>query len=160
MISRLRCRHPSGTRRAGFARGATRCEARLDGLVIQQRDAPVANAYLVEAIEDTILEFAEFSGRRSLYIFSDMMQHATWHSQPEGGVEYGGSGDPRDAQISLFPLPHAVDDLRVKIFYVPRRGVTRGPADQSRAQGLLAGLLCRLLWNGYRVRRAARDGRL
>ncbi len=105
--------------------------SRLDGLVIQQRDAPVANAYLVEAIEDTILEFAEFSGRRSLYIFSDMMQHATWHSQPEGGAEYGGSGDPRDAQISLFPLPHAVDDLRVKIFYVPRRGVTEDPQTKA-----------------------------
>ena len=98
--------------------------SRLDGLVIQQRDAPVANAYLVEAIEDTILEFAEFSGRRSLYIFSDMMQHATWHSEPERGVEYRDSDDPRDTQTSLAPLLHAVDDLRVKIFYVPRRGVT------------------------------------
>ena len=101
--------------------------SRLDGLVIQQSDAPIANAYLVEAIEDTILEFTEFSGRRSLYIFSDMMQHATWASQPEGGVEYGDSGDPRGSQISYFPLPHTVDDLRVKIFYVPRRGVTEDP---------------------------------
>ncbi len=98
--------------------------SRLDGLVIQQRDAPVANAYLVEAIEDTILEFAEFSGRRSLYIFSDMMQYATRYAQPERGVEYRDSGAPRDAQAGLVPLPHAVDDLRVKIFYVPRRGVT------------------------------------
>ena len=134
--------------------------SRLDGLVIRQSDAPVANAYLVEAIEDTILEFAEFSGRRSLYIFSDMMQHATWYSQPEGGVEYGDSGDARGSQISYFPLPRAVDDLRVKIFYVPRRGVTEDPQTQSRAQGLLAGLFCRLLWYGYRVRRPARDGRL
>ena len=100
---------------------------RLDGLVIQQRDAPVENAYLVEAIEDTILEFAEFSGRRSLFIFSDMMQHATRYSQPEGGVEYGDSGDVRGPQTGLFPLPYAVDDLRVKIFYVPRRGVTEDP---------------------------------
>ena len=101
--------------------------SRLDGLVVQQSNAPVANAYLVEAIEDTILEFAEFSGRRSLYIFSDMMQHATWYSQSEGGVEYGDSGDARGSQISYFPLPRAVDDLRVKIFYVPRRGVTEDP---------------------------------
>ena len=101
--------------------------SRLDELVIRQSDAPVANAYLVEAIEDTILEFAEFSGRRSLYIFSDMMQHATWYSQSEGGVEYGDFGDARGSQISYFPLLHAVDDLRVKIFYVPRRGVTEDP---------------------------------
>lgn len=98
--------------------------SRLEGLVVRQSDTPVANAYLVEAIEDTILEFAEFSGRRSLYIFSDMMQHATWYSQPERGVEYGDSGGPRDAHSSIVPLPRAVDDLGVKIFYVPRRGVT------------------------------------
>ena len=100
---------------------------RLEELVTRQLETPVANAYLVEAIEDTILEFAEFSGRRSLYIFSDMMQHATWYSQPESGVEYGDSGGPRDPHTSLVPLPRAVDDLRVKIFYVPRRGVTEDP---------------------------------
>ena len=100
---------------------------RLDGLVIQQRDAPVENAYLVEAIEDTILEFSEFSGRRSLFIFSDMMQHATRYSQREVGMEYGDSGDVRGSQTGLFPLPHVVDDLRVKIYYVPRRGVTEDP---------------------------------
>ena len=105
--------------------------SRLEGLVVRQGETPVANAYLVEAIEDTILEFAEFSGRRSLYIFSDMMQHATWYSQPERGVEYGALGGPRDAHTSIVPLPRAVDDLVVKIFYVPRRGVTEDPATKT-----------------------------
>lgn len=105
--------------------------SRLEGLVVRQRETPVANAYLVEAIEDTILEFAEFSGRRSLYIFSDMMQHATWYSQPQKGVEYGGPGGPRDAHTSIVPLPRAVDDLGVKIFYVPRRGVTEEPLTKT-----------------------------
>lgn len=104
--------------------------SRLEGLVIRQGETPVANAYLVEAIEDTILEFAEFSGRRSLYIFSDMMQHATWYSQPETGVEYGDSGG-RDAHTGIVPLPRAVDDLGVKIFYVPRRGVTEDPVTKT-----------------------------
>lgn len=103
---------------------------RLEGLVIRQGETPVANAYLVEAIEDTILEFAELSGRRSLYIFSDMMQHATWYSQPETGVEYGHLGG-RDAHTGIFPLPRAVDDLGVKIFYVPRRGVTEDPVTKT-----------------------------
>ena len=105
--------------------------SRLDRLVVRQGETPVANAYLVEAIEDTILEFGEFSGRRSLYIFSDMMQHATWYSQPERGVEYGDPGGPRDAHTSIVPLPRAVDDLGVKIFYVPRRGVTEDPATKT-----------------------------
>lgn len=105
--------------------------SRLEGLVVRQRETPVANAYLVEAIEDTILEFAEFSGRRSLYIFSDMMQHATWYSQPESGVEYGDSGGPRDAHTSIVPLPRAVDDMSVKIFYVPRRSVTDDPVTKT-----------------------------
>ena len=106
-------------------------QSRLEGLVVRQSETPVANAYLVEAIEDTILEFAEFSGRRSLYIFSDMMQHATWYSQPERGVEYRDPGAPRDAHTSIVPLPRAVDDLGVKIFYVPRRGVTEDPVTKT-----------------------------
>ncbi|MCY3818265.1 MAG: hypothetical protein OXH52_02715 [Gammaproteobacteria bacterium] len=105
--------------------------SRLEGLVVRQRETAVANAYLVEAIEDTIFEFAEFSGRRSLYIFSDMMQHAPWYSQPESGVEYGDSGGPRDAHDSVVPLPRAVDDLGVKIYYVPRQGVTEDPVTRS-----------------------------
>lgn len=104
---------------------------RLADLVVRQSETPVANAYLVEAIEDTILEFAEFPGRRSLYIFSDMMQHATWYSQPERGVEYGAPGGPRDAHTGIVPLPRAVDDLGVKIFYVPRRGVTEDPVTKT-----------------------------
>ncbi len=99
-------------------------QSRLDGLVVRQGGLPVANAYLVEAIEDTILELSELSGRHSLYIFSDMMQHATWHSQPESGVEYAGFPDQGNVQIGLAPLLRTVDDLRIKIFYVPRRGVT------------------------------------
>lgn len=105
--------------------------SRLEGLVVRQRETPVANAYLVEAIEDTILEFSEFSGRRSLYIFSDMMQHATWYSQPESGVEYGDSSGPREAHTSIVPLPRAVDDVGVKIFYVPRQGVTEDPVTKT-----------------------------
>ena len=101
-------------------------QSRLDGLVARQQGAPVENAYLVEAIEDTILEFSEFPGRHSLYIFSDMMQHATWHSQPETGVEYAGLSDQGEVQASLAPLLRTVDDLRIKVFYVPRRGVTEG----------------------------------
>ena len=99
-------------------------QSSLDGLVVRQEGVPVANAYLVEAIEDTILEFSEFSGQHSLYIFSDMMQHATWHSQPESGVEYAGLHDQGNVQAGLAPLLRTVDDLRIKIFYVPRRGVT------------------------------------
>ncbi len=115
---------PVRDRASRFCAWRDALQGRLDGLVVQQQGAPVENAYLVEAIEDTILEFSEFSGRHSLYIFSDMMQHATWHSQPETGVEYAGPGDQGDVEASFAPLLRTVDDLRIKVFYVPRRGVT------------------------------------
>ena len=118
---------PAGSvseRATAFCAWRATIQERLDELVVRHRDTPVGATYLVEAIEDTILEFAETSGPRSLYIFSDMMQHATWHSQPEEGVEDVGVGEPPEVSAVLVPLSHAVDDLRVKVFYVPRRGVT------------------------------------
>ncbi len=111
-------------RASRFCEWRSRLRGRLEELAIQQRDQPVANAFLVEAIEDTVLDFAEFSGRRSLYIFSDMMQYATWHSQTEGIVEHIAFVEPRQVGTSFAPPPRIVDDLRVTIFYLPRRGVT------------------------------------
>ena len=115
---------PVRERASRFCAWRDALRSRLDELVVRQQDAQVENAYLVEAIEDTILEFSEFPGRHSLYVFSDMMQHATWHSQPESGVEYAGLNDQGNVQASLAPLLRTVDDIRIKVFYVPRRGVT------------------------------------
>ena len=97
--------------------------------------APVASAYLVEALEETGLELAELSGRRSLYVFSDMLQHSAWYSHLElgwNGWSFADFMEMRTAQDALVgPRPPAIAGLDVTIFYVPREGVTELPRAKS-----------------------------
>ena len=53
---------------------------RLRTLAGTRPGGPVANSYLVEAFEDTARDFERHAGPRTLYVFSDMMQHAEWFS--------------------------------------------------------------------------------
>ena len=97
--------------------------------------APVASAYLVEALEETGLELAELSGRRSLYVFSDMLQHSSWYSHLElgwNGWSFADFIEMRTAQDALVgPRPPAIAGLDVTIFYMPREGVTELPRVKS-----------------------------
>ena len=98
------------------------------GRLAAQHDGPVANAYLVEAIEETSLELAAASGPKSLFILSDMMQHAPWYSHAErdaASLSFSEFEQLRNDQNTLVgPAPGAVADVDVTIFYVPRSGVT------------------------------------
>ena len=98
------------------------------GRLAAQHDGPVANAYLVEAIEETSLELAAASGPKSLFILSDMMQHAPWYSHAErdtASLSFREFEQLRSDQNTLVgPTPGAVADVDVTIFYVPRSGVT------------------------------------
>ena len=98
------------------------------GRLAAQHDGPVANAYLVEAIEETSLELAAASGPKSLFILSDMMQHAPWYSHAErstASLSFSEFEQLRSDQNTLVgPAPAAVADVDVTIFYVPRSGVT------------------------------------
>ena len=100
------------------------------GRLAAQHDGPVANAYLVEAIEETSLELAATSGPKSLFILSDMMQHAPWYSHAErdtASLSFREFEQLRSDQNTLVgPAPGAVADVDVTIFYVPRSGVTEG----------------------------------
>ena len=104
-----------------LGRRAARSAARRQG-------GQVANAYLVEAIEETSLEFADASGARSLFILSDMVQHAPWYSQAErspASLNFGAFEQLRSEQSRLVgPRPAPLADIDVTIFYVPRTGVT------------------------------------
>ena len=104
-----------------LGRRAARSAARRQG-------GQVANAYLVEAIEETSLEFAEASGTKSLFILSDMVQHAPWFSQAErtpASLNYSAFEQLRSEQSRLVgPRPAPLADIDVTIFYVPRSGVT------------------------------------
>lgn len=103
-------------------------QRRIDVLVQQQRGGRGANAYVAEAIEDTFRDFENLPGSRSLYIFSDMLQHASWYSHLDlrwedwAFEEYAAI---REEQAALIGGPARVNaDIRVRIFYVPRTGLT------------------------------------
>ena len=105
---------------------------RLDRLAERQRIEPVPNAFLIEALEETSLEFAEMPpGPRLLYVFSDMMQHAPWYSHAElgwNGWSFGGFLERRQAQDEFVgPRPPAIAAANVTLFYTPRQGITSLP---------------------------------
>ena len=106
--------------------------ARIDGMA-QLPPSPVPNAYLVEAIEETSLEFGDALGRKSLVVFSDMVQHAPWYSQAEGAATFGFADfdqlrTQQSARIGQRPPP--LPDVDVTIFYLPRVGLTESPQER------------------------------
>ena len=112
--------------------------ARLDLLAATSRDAPVTDALLVEALEDTRLELAAVAGAKALYVMSDMIQHSDWYSHLELAPRYWAFerfAGMRAAQTPLFGAPPPlVPGLDTTLFYVPRRGVTEAPDGQRTHQ--------------------------
>ena len=105
---------------------------RIDGMA-QLPPSPVPNAFLVEAIEETSLEFGDAPGRKSLVVFSDMVQHAQWYSQAEGAATFGFAdfAQLRARQSArIGPRPPALQDVDVTIFYLPRIGMTESPQER------------------------------
>ncbi len=105
---------------------------RIDGMA-QLPPSPVPNAFLVEAIEETSLEFGDAPGRKSLVVFSDMVQHAPWYSQAEGAATFGFAdfAELRARQSArIGPRPPALQDVDVTIFYLPRTGMTESPQER------------------------------
>ena len=105
---------------------------RIDGMA-QLPPSPVPNAFLVEAIEETSLEFGDAPGRKSLIVFSDMVQHAPWYSQAEGATTFGFADfdqlrTQQSARIGQRPPP--LPDVDVTIFYLPRVGMTESPQER------------------------------
>lgn len=106
--------------------------ARINGMA-QLPPSPVPNAFLVEAIEETSLEFGDALGRKSLVVFSDMVQHAPWYSQAEGAATFGFAEfdqlrTQQSARIGQRPPP--LPDVDVTIFYLPRVGMTESPQER------------------------------
>ena len=103
---------------------------RIDGITARDWPAKVASAYLVEAIEDTRLELAQFANPK-LYVFSDMLQHAAWYSHAErgpNGWDFDRYVHAREQQTGILSDPPPADpDLAVTVYYVPRRGLTEHP---------------------------------
>ena len=104
--------------------------ARINALARKPRDGAVANAYLVAALDDTVLEFADRPAPRALYVFSDMMQHADWYSHLDLEWTDWAFEDFVARREATYPsLGHraAMAGQHVRIYYVPRRGRTEQP---------------------------------
>lgn len=103
---------------------------RMAGLARSASPPPVANAYLIEAIEEAKQEFRERPRPWSLYLFSDMLQHASWYSHLDLDWTEWRFADFQGLRTArATPLPSAAVDavLNVKVFYAPRQGLTDAP---------------------------------
>ena len=89
--------------------------------------APVANAFLVEALEETRADLARRSPPQALFVLSDMLQHSAWYSQLQrdwmawGFSEFAALGADREPPVGAWS---GMGGARVKVFYLPRHGLT------------------------------------
>lgn len=101
---------------------------RIDVLAQQGVDGMVANSYLVEALEDTFRDLEALSGAKSLYVFSDMMQHASWYSHLDLRWEDWSfedySGRRKEQAALMGPPMRPNSGIQSKVFYVARAGTT------------------------------------
>lgn len=126
-----------------FCRQRDALAGRIDALAVQARSASVDNAYLVEALEDTARDFEQFAGPRSLYVFSDMMQHADWFSHLDTSWhdwDFERFAAVRDARALAGAAPQPSGELRATIFYLARKDVTEHPRQR---------LVHRQFWEAY-----------
>ena len=109
---------------------------RIDALAEQVRTRTVTDAYLVEAVEATWRDLADPDVPTSLYVFSDMLQHAAWYSHLD--VQWDtwdpdALATPRETRTRLDgPVAPPGNDHSAMVFYVPRDGVTDAPQERLR----------------------------
>ena len=103
---------------------------RVDALARNQPAAPITNSYLIEALDDTAIEMSEGSGPRTIYVFSDMMQHAEWYSHLDiewTDWNFAEFAATRAAETARMGSPPAVSNLAVQVYYSPRLELTEHP---------------------------------
>lgn len=109
--------------------------ARIDALAGSADRDSVPHAYLIEALEDTALEFEERAlPAARLYVFSDMMQHAAWYSHLDLGWQWWRFEDfatMRGQRLEAVGPRPVVADIDVTLYLVERRGVNDQPSSRS-----------------------------
>ncbi len=118
-------------------------QSRVNALAANQPPTPVANSYLIEALEDTVIDLSKGSGPRIIFVFSDMMQHAGWYSHldlewPEWNFEHFEA--TRAALAARMGGSPPVSDLTVNVYYIPRLDLTEHPRPKRAHQEF---------WKGY-----------
>lgn len=101
-------------------------EGRID---VMARDAAnggrVADAYLMDALEETVGDLAGGAGPKTLFVLSDMLHHAPWYSHLDLDWTAWSFDDfelVRRAHDSK--LPRRPAELAVRVLYQPRLGLT------------------------------------
>ena len=136
---------PASLREAadGFCTRRELLQRRVDALASNQSPTPVANSYLIEALEDTVIDLSKGSGPRTIYVFSDMMQHAGWYSHldlewHEWNFEHFEA--TRTAVAARMGRRPPLSDLTVQVYYIPRLDLTEHPRPKRAHQEF---------WKGY-----------
>ena len=115
------------TSATGFCRQREVLRRRIDALVAQVQGRTATDAYLVEAVEETIRHLDGSSVPASLYVYSDMKQHAKWYSHLDvawNEWSFEQFVAARDARSNTVEPVGAPRGLAVKVFYVARTGTT------------------------------------
>ena len=102
-------------------------QRRIDGAGDAARaSAPLATAELMEALDATLFEVAVQPGPQTLYVFSDMLQHADWYSHLDLDWNAWRYEDFVPLRQARGPVPGVQDlaGLRIPILYVPRSELT------------------------------------
>ena len=100
-------------------------ERRIDDMARDAAVDTVADAYLMEALEETVGELAEGAGPRILYVLSDMLQHASWYSHLDLDWSAWDFDDfERQRRAYDLELPDRPAELAVRVLYLPRLGLT------------------------------------
>lgn len=113
-----------------FCRRRDALNKRVDALARNQPATPITNSYLIEALEDTAIELSDGSGPRTIYVLSDMMQHATWYSHLDlewTEWDFADFSAARAAQAARMGRSPSVSDLAVRVYYLPRVDLTDHP---------------------------------
>lgn len=85
----------------------------------------VADAYLVEALEETARDPADGAGPGTLFVLSDMLQHASWYSHLDlDWTAWRFDDFELVARAHGLALQGWPTDLAVRVLYVPRLGLT------------------------------------
>lgn len=102
-------------------------QQRIDELAARPAATVVRDAHLMDAIEAAARGLRRLSQRATLYLFSDLMQHADWYSHMDlghRGWDFAAFQRHRAASGAAAVDNRAAGEINVKAFYVPRRGVT------------------------------------
>ena len=120
----------SAALRAGaeaFCRQREGLRRRVDALVAEADGRTATDAYLVEALEETSRDLTGSSLPGSIYVFSDMKQHAKWYSHldvawNDWSIDEFAAARAAGPNITEPVAP--AEGLAVKVFYVARDGST------------------------------------